>query len=369
MKIIFLCGSLEPGRDGVGDYSQKLADEFKMQGHKVAVIALNDKYIKDNKQETNSESRCSLRLSSKIPWKNRIEITSKFVESFDPDYLSLQYVPYSFHKKGLPFGLVKHLNKLSEGRLWHIMFHETWVGIKDESPLSHSLYKFFQKRIAKSLITSLNPKLISTSNRLYQLVLKEIGINATILTLFSNISLLPIDNQFISSVYKQLEINEDCVEQHTLVGIFGSIYTTKELHSIIDGEITRAVESKKKLNIIIFGRLANNKNLIGLQEILMNRIKIIYLGELSEDHISSVLQILDIGLSSTPEEYISKSGVYAAMKLHNIRVIASSSMRIPKYEIEIKKFNEYLEQRECYKWSANYIAKELYENLSLYTQL
>ena len=369
MKIIFMCGSLEPGRDGVGDYSQKLADEFKKQGHKVAIIAINDKYTECNKEEINSENKCFLRLSSKFSWKIRMEETRRFIESFKPDYVSLQYVPYSFHSKGLPFILIKHLKKLGKGHSWHIMFHETWVGIKEGSPVSHTVYKFFQKKIAKSLITSLNPKHVSTSNRLYQLVLKEIGIDANILTLFSNISKLSIDNQFIHSIHKQLNIDENRAEECILIGIFGSIYTTKELHHLINNEIEQAAENKKTVHMVIFGRLTNNQNLISLQEKFKNKLRITCLGELSENHVSSILQILTVGLSSTPEEYISKSGVYAAMRLHNVRVIAASSMRIPKYETEIKKFNEYLAQRECYKWNVEYIAKELYENLSLHTQL
>ena len=42
MKIIFLTGSLEKGRTGVGDYTRLLASECKRLGHEVQTIALND---------------------------------------------------------------------------------------------------------------------------------------------------------------------------------------------------------------------------------------------------------------------------------------------------------------------------------------
>ena len=32
MKIVFICGSLEPGRDGVGDYVWRLSSEFRLIG-------------------------------------------------------------------------------------------------------------------------------------------------------------------------------------------------------------------------------------------------------------------------------------------------------------------------------------------------
>ena len=44
MKIVFLCGSLEPGRDGVGDYTRMLAAEIIRKGHNAAIVALADKY-------------------------------------------------------------------------------------------------------------------------------------------------------------------------------------------------------------------------------------------------------------------------------------------------------------------------------------
>ena len=37
MKIAFLCGSLEPWRDGVGDYTRRLAGDLQACGHQVLV--------------------------------------------------------------------------------------------------------------------------------------------------------------------------------------------------------------------------------------------------------------------------------------------------------------------------------------------
>jgi hypothetical protein len=45
LKILFLCGSLEPGRDGVGDCVKNVAGELRIQGHQAAAIALNDGFI------------------------------------------------------------------------------------------------------------------------------------------------------------------------------------------------------------------------------------------------------------------------------------------------------------------------------------
>jgi hypothetical protein len=46
MKIIFICGSLEPGQDGVGDYVRRLAAELILKQNEVSIIALYDKNVK-----------------------------------------------------------------------------------------------------------------------------------------------------------------------------------------------------------------------------------------------------------------------------------------------------------------------------------
>ena len=42
MKFAFICGSLEPGRNGVGDYTRRLAGELAAQGHECLLVSLND---------------------------------------------------------------------------------------------------------------------------------------------------------------------------------------------------------------------------------------------------------------------------------------------------------------------------------------
>ena len=45
MKICFICGSLEPGKDGVGDYSRRLAGELIRLGHQASIISINDSFV------------------------------------------------------------------------------------------------------------------------------------------------------------------------------------------------------------------------------------------------------------------------------------------------------------------------------------
>ena len=87
MRIAFLCGSLEPGRDGVGDYTRGLAEELQRQGHEVIIIALRDRFITQpvvSDGETSDDSIKILRLPSEFAWMAGIQQAKFAIDQFDP---------------------------------------------------------------------------------------------------------------------------------------------------------------------------------------------------------------------------------------------------------------------------------------------
>mgnify|MGYP003474349261 CR=1 FL=1 len=42
MKILFICGSLEPGKDGVGDYTRRFCGELLKMNYEVQILSIND---------------------------------------------------------------------------------------------------------------------------------------------------------------------------------------------------------------------------------------------------------------------------------------------------------------------------------------
>ena len=160
MKIIFLCGSLEPGRDGVGDYTRQLASELILNGHQAGIVAINDQHITDKfegVQNLGSVSLRVLRLPSHIPALHRFKQARLWIDNFDPEWLSLQFVPFAFHPKGLPFQMGKLLTTLTGDRRWHIMVHELWVGMNKESSLKFFWWGVFQRQLIKALFNKVMP--------------------------------------------------------------------------------------------------------------------------------------------------------------------------------------------------------------------
>lgn len=320
MKILFICGSLENGRDGVGDYTRRLSGELIRQGHQVQVIALNDKYIGSDLNETQKDESVGincLRLSSKLSWKERMAVAKRFVEDFDPEWLSLQFVPFSFQEKGLPLGFAIRLKKLGYGRNWHVMFHELWLGIDRESSYKMKVWGYVQKQLVITIIKAIKPKYITTHTNTYQAVLSDLGIQISILPLFSNIpriSVLPVKNASLLT----------CV-------LFGGIHGGAPVHSFMKDLLIYSMSIDRKLNFIFVGRNGNEaKEWIDV----LDELKIEYqnIGECIPEEISEYISKSDLGISTTPYYLAEKSGTVAAFLDHQLPVICVARDWTPTFK-------------------------------------
>ncbi len=191
MKIIFICGSLEPGRDGVGDYTRKIACELIRQGNKVGIVALNDKDVRNELngvQKSGDITLPVLRLPSDLHPVQRYKRAGFWIDSNNPEWISLQFVPFAFHPKGLLFGFSKYIHRFTKGRRLHIMFHELWVGRANNSSIKRRVLSYLQQTQIKNLIKVLQPALIHTHLPILQLKLKKMDIVVKPLPLFSNIN-------------------------------------------------------------------------------------------------------------------------------------------------------------------------------------
>lgn len=360
MKILFICASLEPGRDGVGDYTRKLAVELKKQNIYISLVAFNDRHIKQNVfeqiQTDESENISVTRFSTDAVISFRIKYIKELIKRWNFDWISLQYVPYGFNKKGLPFYLPQAFKQLSSKVKWHFMFHETWVGISSSAPLMHKLYGYFQKKILISLIKKMQPKIITTTNLVYHLALKENKINAACLPLFSNISVHEKDENYLSYLENNYSINLKA-EDNFKLGVFGTLYPEANL-SVIIPQLIKERKANKKIILMVFGKNNRPDELYKLRKNLAGSVTLIELGELHPFQISNIFKILNEAVLCTPLEYIGKSGAYAALKLHSVNVAVLSSAPIPKYEKDIIQYNDYLVKREAYKWDVKYISQK-----------
>lgn len=336
MKILFICGSLEPGRDGVGDYARRLAAECIRQGHACGIIALHDAFVDDPVSLSQSEGDNeipTLRLPQGLTWKNKTRQAKVWTDAFDPDWISLQFVPFAFHPKGLAWALAGKLAMLARGRKCHVMLHEVWIGFTRTASFRHRLVGAVQRRLILRILKILPCRVLHTSNHLYRLVLEDSGIQAEILKLFSNIPQSEAGLPWMQAELQAIGIGPDQRKEWHLLGVFGSVHPDSGLLPSILAALTDVRSSGKKLAFLGIGR--SGSVWAALESELKNQLGhdflIHHFREQSESRISAFLQTLDSGLATMPKEFMGKSGTVAAMLAHGVPLRPPWKRGIPEY--------------------------------------
>lgn len=329
MKIAFLCSSLAQGWDGVGDYTRRLAGELVRQGHSSVIVGLNDPQIREvifESQIVENVSISVLRLPGTMPWNKRMVESRNWLDSFDPDWISLQFVPFGFHKKGLCFGLGKRLTTMAPKASWHIMFHELWLGLAEKSPAKHRMWGILQRRIIMDLVGRLRPRIIHTQAEPYRKALYQKGIKTSILPLFSNIPLVSGDvwEDFLGPLLSQAGGKHENRSELYLAGVFGTVHPEWDAEQSIDALLGLARRFRKRLMVVFFGKSnLTRETFEKLKFTFQNRADVVMAGERTSFEISKILQSLDLGLATTPRQLIQKSGSVAAMLEHGLPVLVT----------------------------------------------
>ena len=318
MRILFICGSIEPGRDGVGDYVRRLAAELIQLGHEAEILALCEPHLDQPlQQEQNFESTSVqvLRLPFAWPANKKKQMASDFVKRFDPEWLSLQMVLFSFHCKGLPFQLAALLQSLGKGRSWHIMFHELWVGMELHAGRKMICWGWIQKQLIRILLGTLKPLSVHTQTGLYQQQLKAIGCPAVHLPLFANIS--RVNN--IESSYDEFNPENDSGKTISLV-MFGAIHPGAPVLELAMDASRLVHENGMHVSLTLIGRSgAEQQRWVKIWTRMSLPVRV--MGEQSPELISSVLGKSTLGISTNRLALVEKSGTVAAMLEHGLPVI------------------------------------------------
>ncbi|MES2646515.1 MAG: hypothetical protein V4717_06540 [Bacteroidota bacterium] len=314
MKIAIICGSLEQGKDGVGDYSLRLAKALVSQGQQISLVALND-FHTTNTIETNiisgTSQICVMRLPALLAEKEKFKKLKKFIDSVNPDWISLQFVPYSFHKKGMPFGLAHRLLSVGGQSKWHIMYHELWIGINSKTiSFKNRIVRAIQRRVIHRINAVLKPACITTSIPLYTNELK--AYNSKLLPLFGNIPIAETTNETQLGNLKEISVIH--------FGSFTSFFDELEHQFRVIKEI--AVRTNRRIKFFVLGDSGSFKlEALTLAEKIFEASSIVSIGRLPESEISGYMLHADLGISRADYVYYGKSGSTIAMLEHGLPVV------------------------------------------------
>lgn len=318
MKIILICSSLEPDRDGVGDYARRLGAALIKNKNQVALLALNDRYVSmlaENNQTADGLEMAVLRVPQQTLTENTQQIKS-WIANFNPDWLSLQYVIFGYHPKGLPFGLSKQLRAIGGSRRWHIMFHELWLGMAAEESAKLKAWGMVQRYLIKSLVSNLKPGAIHTQTKLYQQHLAKMGFQAGYLPIFSNIPVKPDRNTAANDADISLIV-------------FGLIHTGAAIDQLAAEAAQYAHRHHIPVKLTFVGHCGSEQDkwaAVWQQAGLPVTIH----GQQPADKISILLQQASLGISSTAVAVVEKSGAFAAMRNHSLPVLNISKPWTPR---------------------------------------
>ena len=337
MRILFLCGCLEPAKDGVGDYVRSLAESCILQGNECQIIALNDRYVSqpmESADPVGETKLVSLRLPATLSWPRRIELAGAFRDRFQADWMSLQFVCYGFQDKGIVWNLSRHLQALLSGCPVHLMFHELWIGINRNAPLKHRVVGALQRASIRRMCSLVKPRLVTTSNPFYIAGLKSIGVEASLLPLFGNIPI--VDRSLgpgLPSPLGDAGITPNNRSEWWVGLFFGVLYEWKPepFMSILR---SAAAKAGKRVCLLSLGRCGVVGHEIWTQaQRDYPDISFLTVGEQPCDTVSLFMQTANFGIAASPWQKIGKSGSATAMLEHGLPVIVASHDHQPRFAL------------------------------------
>lgn len=313
MKIVFICGSLEAGRDGVGDYTRRLSAEIIRHGHQAEAISLYEKNIQSSiaeKQYDDNTELQVLRISAKLTNKLRFDLARTWIDDFEPEWISLQFVPYSFNSKGICFGLGKRLKNLGESYKWHIMFHELWIGKGRDTNWKHWFVSQLQIIAIKGIGNSLLPNVIHTQLPVFYLKLEKFGWIVKCLPLFSNIPVITQAKNGNNNVF--------------VIGFFSQVEISKSITAFINNLALEAQSNNLDVQVILIGGDEGRMKMFGEHFQASGNLKlpIKYTGFLEGIELSKAICNCDMGITPIPRHALGKSGSVAAFISYGIPVAA-----------------------------------------------
>jgi len=304
LGIGLICGSAELGRDGVGDYSRRFAKAWKESQGPASIIAAHDSHVSTPCVEQEGDIRIHRLPSSatNADWQTSFQ---GWLTSEKPGQIFLQYVPFAYQKRGLPFTFFRKVMSQADTLPIHWMCHEIACGLSRQSSLKERLLGLCQKKLLAQALKG--ARSISTSNPDYQARLAKLTTKPVhLLPLFSNIEHRKrLDDRERNQQRIRWGVASECDLLWVLFGRIASDFPRAHFLAHLEAQLASA---NRRACIISVGRIDRGESAWAVfQKGQYECIRFQRLGELPTDELDTLIQCADFGLATTPLKGIGKS--------------------------------------------------------------
>ena len=341
MNIVFVFSCLNPGKDGVGDYTTKLATQLTREGHVCLLVSANGR-IRTTMKTQHSHDGITLKvlqMSAYDSWSTRFRFLKAELEEFRPDVVSLQFVPYGFSLKGVPIVFVLHFRRLVRGIPLHLMFHELAVGADASRWVQRQIIRRIQNRLIRRLLAM--PSLVCASTHLpfYYQQLEKWTKFLYPLPLFANINPVP------------RTIKDDAGIEDFFIVMFGQVRANTEVFSELTKIVSFYANQSVRVTLTIIG--SNREELKKSSDFYsavegVGRVESEY--NLSEGQVAAKLSEAQLALTPVPRHALGKSGSVAAFLSAGVPVLAPHVLK-GYLAGDIGFFDDCLSHRVLYQWN------------------
>lgn len=293
-------------------------------GHEVMAISLRDKFVESAtsaEMQVDGGSFQAVRIPAAMPWPECIAYARERLDRFVPEWVSLQFVTYTYHPKGFVNGLAARLAPLLAGRKLHIMFHEVWRGAQRGASVKERLVGLVQKKLVLSFIKGVKPLKVHTSNLAYQALLRKNGLDAGLLPLISNIQIAENSSGWMDGELARLGITSSNRSEFCLLGIFGSIPMEWSAEDFLKPVQEAIGKTNRQLLLLTIGAHSAEAEESLLKAARNISVKIVSFGKQLGERVSEFLQAMDYGVATTSWSILGKSGTVAAMLDHGLPIL------------------------------------------------
>ena len=300
IKLLFMCASLEPAKCGVADFILSLAADLSAKGVSCACLAIHDSYISPSPHIfANRDTQGAIeivRISAQYSWKEKKKLVKAQIEHFQPEWISLHYVPYAYNAKGLPFAFLDCVLPLHSLAKWELAVHE--ISVDPSTSLRYRILSTLQRFVFRRLCSRLKPAVVHVTNTPYQSALKQYALKAEILPLFSSIPYHPLSSP---------PSRPDSQWNFVLFGAINPDWQPEQLLEKI--ELARLAHGIHSCQFVSIGRISDYAANLwdSLHTLSYPAFTFSRLGLLPADRVSKLLQLADFGICVVPDLLIEKS--------------------------------------------------------------